>query len=131
MSRGYRETRTFYPIGPFRAWLHDRIAEYERDGLAMPDFAERIEVPERRVFRWLNEVSLVTLASVDHVVTRYGDPGLLDDLCPLGTEVKQETHRPPKCEHGDTNRSASGRCRTCANAAERRRRERLRAEAVA
>lgn len=113
-----------YPIGPFRAWLRAELERHERlYDMSQADYAAMIGVHERRLFRWLNECRSVSLGAVDHVITRgYGgpDPDLLDRFCPPGSGFVRNPPAPSKCDHGDENRSASGRCRICRNEAQRR-----------
>jgi len=56
------------PIGPFRDWLMSRIQKY---GSAC-DVARELGLSEREVYRFLKQSKMVTVATVDHALTRDG-----------------------------------------------------------
>lgn len=108
----------FYPIGPFRDWLIYQRDRHERlYAMSQDEFARRLGVPERKLYRWLYENTVVALDSVDAVVCGFGDPALLNELCPVGSETDRPRPARRLCGHGDQDRDAQGRCRACEGSA--------------
>lgn len=90
--RKTRETHAgpYYRIDPFRAWLQHQLERHARlYDMNQADFCKRIGVSERRLHRWMTETVTISLRSVDEVVTRFGSPELLNELCPVGSEVSR------------------------------------------
>lgn len=98
----------YLPIGPFRAWLQDKIAREERKAKFMAitgdkrgrgdgsggiqtvgALATRLSTDERVIWRWLNENKTISLASVDRALQSYGDDTRLEDLYPVLAEFDE------------------------------------------
>jgi len=113
----------YYPIAPFREWLFERLRHAEQfQHMTQAEFAASIGIAERRLHGWLYENTVVTLSGVDAVLCEYGDPSLLDELCPVGAEVSRSPRKFQRCPHGDdAPRGKDGRCLTCRRVARERR----------
>lgn len=117
-----------YPIEPWREFIAGRFERFqlEHPDLGQKDFAARLGVSERCLYRWLNDGTEVPLNAVDKVLTRLDLTYMLDEFCPIGQEVKRAVPGVfnTKCAHGDRDRAPSGYCRLCKRAARERARVR-------
>lgn len=71
-----REGGTLLPIGPFRAWLKDRLASDEYDGV--DEFATALDTAHRVVWGWLHSTTTVHIDRVDRALIAEGSAMLRD-----------------------------------------------------
>ena len=86
------------PVGPFREWVlglleeerqsieFSRVVNENRSDGAHKAVAFRLGIPERAIWRVLNEAQSVTLDFADRAVVNYGDPHLLNEMYPVEEE---------------------------------------------